>query len=97
MASFAQPAMQSDQTCSSFYNLKKDNGDFVKVETHVMVLHTNRKFVVATPTSVTDGPQWHASRRVQLAVARVAVVLENYHAHIYHARTDAQTTKILMY
>ena len=25
----------------------------VKAETHVMVLHTNRKFVAATPTSVT--------------------------------------------
>ena len=26
----------------------------VKAETHVMVLHKNRKFVTATPTSVTD-------------------------------------------
>ena len=58
VASFAQPAMQSVQICSSFYYLKKDYGHFcetsVKAETHVMLLHTTRKSVTATPTSVTD-------------------------------------------
>ena len=53
MASFTQPATQIECPDLQQLLLSQERAISVKAETHVMVLHTTRKFVKAMPTSVT--------------------------------------------